>query len=103
LQKLAERLGISPHHLSQVINERLNQNFFDFVNQYRVGEAKRQLLDAKKKHYSIMAIAGDVGFNSKSAFNAAFKKHANVTPSEWRRTSGQDSAAGRDSALQRQD
>lgn len=103
LQKLAERLGISPHHLSQVINERLNQNFFDFVNQYRVGEAKRQLLDAKKKHYSIMAIAGDVGFNSKSAFNAAFKKHANVTPSEWRKTSGQGSAAERDTALQRQD
>lgn len=101
LQKLAEMLGISAHHLSQVINERLNQNFFDFVNQYRVEEAKRQLLDTKKKHYSIMAIAADVGFNSKSAFNAAFKKHANVTPSEWRRTSGQDSAKGRNSALRR--
>jgi AraC-like DNA-binding protein len=94
LQKLAERLRISAHHLSQVINERLNQNFFDFVNQYRVEEAKRQLLDTKKKHYSIIAIAEDVGFNSKSAFNAAFKKHASVTPSEWRRASGRDSTGG---------
>lgn len=102
LQKLADRLGISAHHLSQVINERLNQNFFDFVNQYRVEEAKRQLLDMKKKHYSIIAIAEDVGFNSKSAFNAAFKKHAGVTPSEWRRASRLDSPEERDPTLQKQ-
>jgi AraC-like DNA-binding protein len=85
IQKLAETLMISPQHLSQTINERLNQSFSEFINTYRVEEAKRQLLDSKKKHYSILAIAEEVGFNSKSSFNAVFKKHTNITPSEFRK------------------
>ena len=85
LQKLAQAVAISPHHLSQTINERLNQSFIDFVNAYRIEEAKRLLLDSTKKHYSILAVSEEVGFNSKSAFNTAFKKHANMTPSEYRR------------------
>jgi AraC-like DNA-binding protein len=88
LQKLAERLGISSHHLSQIINERLNQNFFDFVNAHRIEEAKRLLLDPRKKHFSILGVAEEVGFNSKSTFNAAFKKHTAMTPSEWRTSAG---------------
>ncbi|MBC7910774.1 MAG: AraC family transcriptional regulator, partial [Pyrinomonadaceae bacterium] len=87
LPKLAERMGISAHHLSQIINERLNQNFFDFINAHRIEEAKRRLLDPKKKHLSILGIAEEVGFNSKSTFNAAFKKHTGMTPSEWRKSS----------------
>lgn len=87
LQKLAGRLSIHPHHLSQVINERLHQNFFDFINSYRVEEAKKRLIDPSEKHFSIIAIAGEVGFNSKSAFNSVFKKYVNMTPSEWRKTS----------------
>lgn len=87
LSKLAARLSVSPHHLSQVINERLGQNFFDFVNTYRVEEAKRKLFDPARKHYSLLAIAEEVGFNSKSAFNAAFKKQTSMTPSEYRRVS----------------
>jgi AraC-like DNA-binding protein len=86
LQKLAQRLSIHPHHLSQIINERLNQNFFDFINSYRVEEAKKRLIDPSEKHFSIIAIAVEVGFNSKSAFNAVFKKYVNMTPSEWRKT-----------------
>lgn len=85
LQKLAKALAISPHHLSQTINEQLNQNFFDFINTYRIEEAKRMLLDPAKKHYSILAVSEEVGFNSKSAFNTAFKKHVNMTPSEFRK------------------
>ena len=85
LSKLAAKLSVPPHHLSQIINERLNQNFFDFVNSYRVEEAKRQLLDDTKKHYSLLAIAEEVGFNSKSAFNAAFRKQTNTTPSDFRK------------------
>lgn len=85
LPKLAERLSIPPQHLSQTINERLRQNFFDFVNTYRVEEAKRRLLDPAKQHYSVLAIAEEVGFNSKSAFNAVFKKHVRMTPSEFRK------------------
>ncbi|HEX8494171.1 MAG TPA: helix-turn-helix domain-containing protein [Pyrinomonadaceae bacterium] len=87
LAKLAGRLAVSTHHLSQIINERLGQNFFDFVNTYRVEEAKRKLVDPARKHYSLLAIAEEVGFNSKSAFNAAFKKQTSMTPSEFRKTS----------------
>lgn len=92
LQKLARELSISPHHLSQIINERLNQNFFDFINAHRIEEAKRMLVDPGKKHYSILAIAEEVGFNSKSAFNTAFRKYANMTPSEFRKSSNGNGA-----------
>lgn len=85
LQKLAERLSIPVNHLSQIINEQLSQNFVDFVNAYRVKEAQRLLLDPSKRHYTVLAIAEEVGFNSKSAFNVAFKKHASMTPTEFRR------------------
>jgi AraC-like DNA-binding protein len=85
LQKLAGKLSIPAQHLSRVINERLHQNFVDFINTYRVEEAKRRLIDPSKKHYSVLAIAEEVGFNSKSSFNFVFKKHANMTPSEFRK------------------
>lgn len=87
LQKLAEKLSIPAQHLSQVINERRNQSFSDFVNTYRVEAAKKKLLDPKTQHYTVLAIAEDVGFNSKSSFNAVFKKHTNMTPSEFRKSS----------------
>ncbi|HEY0320009.1 MAG TPA: helix-turn-helix domain-containing protein [Pyrinomonadaceae bacterium] len=85
LQKLAKKLSISPQHLSQIINERLNQNFVDFINTYRVEEAKKRLVAPAKKHYTILAIAEEVGFNSKSSFNLVFKKHTSMTPSEFRK------------------
>jgi len=84
IQKLAEKLSIPAHHLSQTINERLGQTFSDFINSYRVEEAKRKLLDPALKHLSVLGIAEEVGFNSKSSFNAVFKKHTNMTPSEFR-------------------
>jgi len=87
-QKLAKTLAVSPHHLSQTINEQLNQNFIDFINAYRIEEAKRLLTDLAKKHYSILAVSEEVGFNSKSAFNTAFKRHASMTPSEFRKVIG---------------
>jgi AraC-like DNA-binding protein len=87
LQKLAEKLSIPINHLSQIINERLRQNFFDFVNSYRVKEVQRMMSDPSKKHYSLIAIAEEVGFNSKSTFNSVFKKHVNMTPSEYRKMS----------------
>lgn len=87
IQKLAEKLSIPAPHLSQTINERLGQSFSDFINSYRVEEAKRRLLDPARKHYSVLAIAEEVGFNSKSSFNAVFKKFVNMTPSEFRKSS----------------
>jgi AraC-like DNA-binding protein len=90
LQKLATKLSIPAQHLSQVVNEHLKQNILDFINAHRVEEAKRRLLDPERKHLSILAIAEDVGFNSKSSFNAVFKKHTNLTPSEFRKMGGQN-------------
>jgi len=85
LQKLATRLSIPVQHLSQVVNEHHQQNILEFINAYRVEEAKRRLRDPEKKHLSILASAEDVGFNSKSSFNAVFKKYTNLTPSEFRK------------------
>ena len=86
IQKLAERLSIPAPHLSQTINERMGKSFPDFINQYRIEEAKKRLLDPAKKHYTVLAIAEEVGFNSKSAFNDVFKKHVKMTPSEFRKS-----------------
>jgi AraC-like DNA-binding protein len=85
LNEFAEHLAIPAHHLSQIINDRLQQNFYDFINNYRVEEAKKRLLDPAYQHLTILAIAYEVGFSSKSVFNTAFKKHANMTPSQFKK------------------
>jgi len=84
LSSLADRLSISPHNLSEVINTCLGQNFFDFVNRYRVEKAKQDLIDPAKQHLKILAVAYDAGFNSKSSFYAIFNKHTGMTPAEYR-------------------
>ena len=76
LKDVAEELLISSNHLSQVINENLNKNFFDFVNSYRVKAAKEMIVDPSKQHLTILTIAFEVGFNSKSSFNSLFKNTA---------------------------
>jgi len=84
LTSLAARLRMPVSHLSQIINERLHQNFTDLINHYRVEEAKRRIADPAWRHYTLLAISEEVGFRSKSSFNAVFKKHTRVTPSEFR-------------------
>ncbi|WP_455203357.1 helix-turn-helix domain-containing protein, partial [Kaarinaea lacus] len=84
LPQLAAELGISPHYLSQVINERLKQNFFDFVNRYRVEEVKQCLSDPTNNRGNIATLAFDAGFNSKSAFYTAFKKLTGMTPKQFK-------------------
>jgi len=84
LTQLAEMLSISPHNLSEILNTRLNQNFFDFVNHYRVEEVKKALLDPQKQHLTVLAVGLDAGFNSKTSFNTTFKKYTGMTPSEYR-------------------
>ena len=86
LNDLAGKLLMSPRTLSQVINGSMNQNFFDFVNSYRIEEAKRILLDPSSQHETILEILYEVGFNSKSVFNSAFKKHADATPTQFRKS-----------------
>lgn len=85
LADLAEKIAVTPHHLSQAINERLEQNFFEYISLYRVEEAKRILADTAQKNLRIEDIAERSGYYSKSAFNTAFKKHTNQTPSQFRR------------------
>ncbi|MGH7495034.1 MAG: helix-turn-helix domain-containing protein [bacterium] len=84
LQDLAHKMDVSPHHLSQIINEKLGQNFFDFVNHYRVAEAQKLLADPQKQHFTILSLALEVGFNNKASFNTAFKKYTGMTPSQFR-------------------
>ena len=82
LTELAQRLGTNPGFLSKVINAGCGQNFNDFVNSYRVAEAQRRLADPRFAHFSLVGVALDSGFNSKSTFNRVFKKLAGYPPSE---------------------
>jgi AraC-like DNA-binding protein len=82
LKQLSEHLRESPHYLSQVINQDLQTNFYEWVNRYRIDAAKQALLTYPDK--TIIAIAEDVGFNSKSTFNTAFRQQTQMTPSEYR-------------------
>ena len=83
LPDLASRLSISTNHLSQVLNQNLQLNFFDFVNQYRVKEAQQKLLDPQFSRLTNLAIAFESGFSSKASFNRVFKKYTGKTPSQF--------------------
>ncbi len=82
---MAGKIGIHPRYLSQIINESLGQNFFDFINHYRIEEAKRMLTQTLDEHITVLEVLYEVGFNSKSAFNTAFKRHTGVTPTEFKK------------------
>ncbi len=85
LSQLAADLNISVHYLSQVINEQFNLNFFDFVNGYRVEAFKEKVKDPEYRNYSLLGIALECGFNSKSAFNRIFKQATGLTPSQYKK------------------
>lgn len=85
LHQLAADVNILPHHLSRIINEHHKQNFLDFINQYRVNEFILRLSDSQFKSFSLLAIAFDCGFNSKTTFNRYFKKITDLTPSEYKK------------------
>lgn len=83
LSDLATRLNTNTSYLSKVINELSGENFCNYLNHLRVSEARRLLADPGNQHLTIEGIAQSVGFNSKSAFNTAFKKYTSQTPSEF--------------------
>ena len=85
LKEISDRMEIHPNHLSQVINEKLNQNFFDFINSHRVGEFKERLAGDTAKKFTLLAHAYDSGFSSKSSFNEVFKKFTGLTPSQYQK------------------
>lgn len=82
--QLAKKLDVAPKSLSQVINEKVGQNFYDFVNGYRIEEAKSKLINPPDEKITVLEVLYDVGFNSKSSFNTAFKKATGMTPSQFR-------------------
>lgn len=83
LSELASEIGISSHLLSRIINDHYQQNFFDFINSFRVEEFKKMVKDPKNQNYTFLGLAFEVGFNSKTAFNRAFKKITNLTPRDY--------------------
>ena len=86
LRNLADQMGMNSRELSIIINQKLNQHFFDFVNGYRIKEAMDILVDPAKTDETVLEILYEVGFNSKSSFNTAFKKHTGKTPTEFRKS-----------------
>jgi AraC-like DNA-binding protein len=89
LPKLAEAVDCSINHLSQVINSGFGMSFFDYLNQYRIEHAKELLSRLDGHSSAILNIAFTVGFNSNSAFYAAFKKYVGQTPAQYRRAQSQ--------------
>ena len=85
LPELAGELNIPSHYLSQVINKNIGQNFFDFINRYRIEEVKSKIMDPNYHKYSVLGIAFEAGFNSKSAFNRVFKNSTGQTPTQFKK------------------
>ena len=85
LQDLSLGLGIPAHKLSRAINRETGSNFFQLVNRYRIDAVKRQLSEPDGKNKTLLAVALDTGFNSKSTFNLAFKRIVGMTPTQYRK------------------
>ncbi len=88
LADLADRLSTTPHKVSEVLNAQLGQTFFDFVNGYRVREVQRRIAAGEARKVTMLSLAQDAGFASKSTFNLVFKKLTSQTPSDFRQAAG---------------
>tara|TARA_R110000868_G_scaffold259361_1_gene517105 strand:- start:4027 stop:5151 length:1125 start_codon:yes stop_codon:yes gene_type:complete len=88
ITNLADQIGHSKVLISQTLNQKLGVNFFDFVNKYRVEEVKLLLDNSENDHLSILGIAMEAGFSSKSTFNKCFKKFTGYTPSNYKKNLG---------------
>lgn len=86
IQEVSDEIGIPVRELSLLINHQLGQHFYDFVNTYRIENAMNMLKDETKSKVTILEILYEVGFNSKSSFNTAFKKHTGTTPTLYRKS-----------------
>jgi AraC-like DNA-binding protein len=85
IRNLSEKIKMNSRDVSVLINQHLNQHFFDFVNEYRIKEAMKILKDPAKKEFTVLEILYEVGFNSKSSFNTAFKKNTGYTPTQFKK------------------
>ncbi len=83
LKLLAERLSLHPNKLSWLINDRLGRNFNEYVNAYRLSSFKQKALDPKNSHLTLLGLAYESGFNSKTVFNSFLKQMEGITPRAW--------------------
>jgi AraC-like DNA-binding protein len=84
IHDLAELLKMPSHQLSRVIHKEFGKNFYEYVNYYRIESFKRQIVSAKYQNFTILAVALECGFNSKSAFNRIFKEQTGLTPRDYK-------------------
>ena len=85
LDTLSKKLNVPAKNISQAIHSSLRQNFYDYINTHRIEEIKKRMHDSNYQNFTLLALAYDMGFNSKSVFNAAFKKYTGMTPKEYKR------------------
>ena len=84
LTSLAEKLGLTTHELSRIINTVLKKSFNDFINEYRVAEVARKMQDPAYDHLTLLGIAYESGFNSRTTFNRAFRQMTGKSPAEYK-------------------
>jgi AraC-like DNA-binding protein len=85
LSDLARQTGINRSQLSQLINDGIGENFYNFINKYRVEQVKKFMSEPAMKHYNMLGLALEAGFKSKSTFNLIFKRFTGLTPTEYRK------------------
>lgn len=86
IQEISDKLDVPKHYLTESLNTYMGKNFYTLINEYRIKEFKALAADEKNRHLTLLALAYDSGFNSKSAFNLVFKKQTGETPSQFLRT-----------------
>ena len=86
IHEVSKKLNIPRQYISEVLNLHLNKSFQDFVNEYRVEAFVKNLENEQHGHFTLFGLANEVGFNSKSSFNAIFKKHKGLTPSQFKKS-----------------